>query len=110
MRSRTICGFGLTDADNQRLLNELGRHHDRGNLVRFLDDPSIEPYNYRAERGLRGPIVARKVSHCSKTWGGAETYAAFVSVIRTAVKQGAKSMVDGLYDLFRSASSHGASP
>jgi transposase len=100
----------LTDADNQRLLNELGRHHDRGNLLRFLEDPTIEPYNYRAERGLRGPIVARKVSHCSKTWGGAETYAAFVSVIRTAVKRGATSMVDGLYDLFRSVKPHRASP
>ena len=100
----------LSDADNQRLLNELGRHHDRGNLVRFLEDPTIAPYNYRAERGLRGPIIARKVSHCSKTWEGANSYAAFVTVIRTAVKQGAKSMLDGLYDLFRSAKPHGASP
>jgi hypothetical protein len=100
----------LSDADNQRLLNELGRHHDRGNLVQFLEDPTIEPYNYRAERGLRGPIIARKVSQCSKTWEGANSYAAFVTMIRTAVKQGAKSMLDGLYDLLRSAKPHGASP
>jgi hypothetical protein len=39
----------LTDPDNQRLLNALGRHHDRGNLVRFLADPSVEPTNNRAE-------------------------------------------------------------
>jgi transposase len=100
----------LKDEDNRRLLYELGRHHDRGNLVRFLDDPTIEPYNYRAERGLRGPIIARKVSHCSKTWPGAESYAAFVSVIRTGIKQGASSMVDTLYDLFRSAKPQDASP
>jgi len=31
----------LQDPDNQRLLNELGWHHDRGNLLRFLDDPRI---------------------------------------------------------------------
>jgi hypothetical protein len=100
----------LSDADNQRMLNELGRHHDRGNLVRFLQDPTIEPYNYPAERGLRGPIIARKVSQCSKTWEGADSYAAFVSVIRTAIKQGATSMVAGLYALFRSAKPHDASP
>lgn len=105
LRDRT-----LKDADNQRALNELGRHHDRGNLVRFLEDPSIEPYNYRAERGLRGPIIARKVSHCSKTWEGATSYAAFVSVIRTAMKQGATSMVDSLCNLFRSAKPHAAPP
>ena len=35
----------MSDADNWRLQNELGWHHDRGNLLRFLDDPSIEPTN-----------------------------------------------------------------
>ncbi len=39
----------LKDSDNRRLLNELGWHHDRGNLLRFLDDPCIEPTNNRAE-------------------------------------------------------------
>lgn len=99
----------LADQDNARLLRELGRHNDGGNLLRFLKEPAIEPYNYRAERGLRGPIIARKVSHCSKTWSGAETYAAFVSVIRTRIKQGATSAVDGLCALFRSGRSR-ASP
>ena len=40
----------MSDADNWRLQNELGWHHDRGNMLRFLDDPSIEPTNNRAER------------------------------------------------------------
>jgi hypothetical protein len=31
----------LTDPDHQRLLNSIGRHHDRGNLLRFLADPRI---------------------------------------------------------------------
>ena len=39
----------LTAPDNQRLLNALERHHDRGNLVRFLADPYVEPTNNRAE-------------------------------------------------------------
>ena len=57
----------MSDADNWRLQNELGWHDDRGNLLRFLDDPSIEPTNNRAERALRGAVIARKVSHCSRT-------------------------------------------
>jgi hypothetical protein len=31
----------LQNADNQRLLNELSWHHNRGNLLRFLTDPRI---------------------------------------------------------------------
>ena len=64
----------MSDADNWRLQNELGWHHDRGNLLRFLDDPSIEPTNNRAERALRGAVIARKVSHCSKNVGGADAF------------------------------------
>src|SRR5712691_10222196 len=60
----------LKDSDNRRLLNELGWHHDRGNLLRFLDDPCIEPTNNRAERALRPAVIARKVSPCSRTRGG----------------------------------------
>ncbi len=60
----------MPNPDNQRLLNELGRHNDRGNLLRFLDDPNVEPTNNRAERALRGAVIARKVSHCSRTTKG----------------------------------------
>jgi transposase len=42
----------LKDRDNQRLLNELGWHHDRGHVLRFLVDPRIEPTNHRAGTGL----------------------------------------------------------
>ena len=54
--------------------NELGWHDDRGNLLRFLDDPGIEPTNNRAERALRGAVIARKVSHCSKNEDGADAF------------------------------------
>ena len=53
----------LSDRDNQRLLNELGRHHERGNLLRFLYEPqTLEPTNNAAERALRPAVIARKVS------------------------------------------------
>jgi transposase len=91
----------LKDPDNQRLLNELGWHHDRGNLVRFLTDPRIEPTNNRAERALRPAVIARKVSQCSKNNRGASAFAAFTSVIRTLMKTEADSVVDSLSQLLR---------
>lgn len=93
----------LTDPDNQRLLNEIGFHHDLGNLLRFLDDPRIEPTNNRAERALRPAVIARKVSHCSKDWEGAYAFSAFTSVVRTMAQRGEQSIVEGLYRLFLSA-------
>ena len=102
--SHHLRGRQMPDPDNQRLLNELGRHNDRGNLLRFLDDTSVEPTNNRAERALRGAVIARKVSHCSKTDEGAEAYSAFMSVIRTlARKVDDDTLVDALCDVFGGA-------
>lgn len=79
----------LTDRDNQRLLNEIGRHHERGNLLRFLHSPvTVEPTNNAAERALRPAVIARKVSQCSKNERGAAAYSAFKSVIGTLKKNG----------------------
>jgi transposase len=100
----------FTDPDNQRLLNQIGRHHDRGNLLRFLEDPRIEPTNNRAERALRPAVIARKVSQCSKNASGAHAFGAFTSVVRTLAKQGGHSMVEGLYHIFRSAQVQPAPP
>ena len=72
----------LADSDNWRLQNELGWHNDRGSLLRFLEQPEIEPTNNRAERALRPAVIARKVSQCSKNARGADAYSAFTSVIR----------------------------
>jgi transposase len=96
----------LTDPDNQRLLNQIGRHHDRGNLLRFLDDPHIEPTNNRAERALRPAVIARKVSQCSKNAPGAHAFAAFTSVVRTLAQQDVASLVEGLYQLFQLPQAH----
>jgi hypothetical protein len=90
----------LNDRDHQRLLNALGWHHDRGNVLRFLTDPRIEPTNNRAERALRPAVIARKVSHGSKNGAGAHAFAAFTSVVRTLAKQRVDSLVENLYQLF----------
>jgi hypothetical protein len=93
-------GRSPRDAVNRRLMEQIGAHHWRGNLLRFLSDPAIEPTNNRAERALRGAVIARKVSHCSRNERGAEAYAAFVSVIRTARQRG-DSVPDSLSRLLR---------
>jgi transposase len=90
----------LVDADNQRLLDQFGRHHARGNLLRFLDDPRVKPTNNDSERGFRFAVIQRKVSQCSKTAAGAGAFEAFASVIRTAMRQG-KDVVERLTELFR---------
>jgi hypothetical protein len=90
----------LRDPENQRLLDGLGWHHGRGNLVRFLDDPSIPPTNNAAERALRPAVIARMVSQCSKTESGATAFSAFCSVIRTAARQG-RDAVEWLCGVFR---------
>jgi len=73
----------LADRDNQRLLDGLGRCHDAGSLLRFLDDPSIEPTNNRAERALRPAVIARQVSHCTRNARGTAAFEAWTSVLAT---------------------------
>lgn len=86
----------LRDPENDRLLNELGWHNDRGNLLRFLDDPRIAPTNNQAERDLRPAVIARKVSQCSKTEAGAETRSVLMSVLATLKRRGVESIPTAL--------------
>jgi hypothetical protein len=96
----------LKDDDNQRLLDGIGLQHDRGNLLRFLHDPAIEPTNNRSERSLRGAVISRKLSHGSKNERGAEAFAAFTSVVQTAVKNAGASVIDTLHNLFQPLRQH----
>jgi hypothetical protein len=90
----------LRDPDNRHLLNVLRCYRRRGELLRFLEDPSIEPTNNRVERVLPPAVIARKVSQCSKNEAGANAFSAFKSVIQTLVKRGAGSVVEALCSLF----------
>ena len=92
----------LPDPDNQRLLDQVRWHHDRGNILRFLTDPHIEPTNNRAARALRPAVIARKVSQCSKNERGAETFAAFASVTRT-IRQRGGALLDDLLRTFHTS-------
>jgi hypothetical protein len=89
----------------------LRRYHQRGDLLRFLEQPEVEPTNNRVERMLRPAVIARKVSQCSKTWPGAYAFAAFTSIIQTLLKGGTpSSVVEALVDLFRAPRSQIAPP
>jgi transposase len=98
MRERAV-----RDRDNQHLLKVLRRYHWRGELLRFLEDPSIEPTNNRVERALRPAVIARKVSQCSKNYEGAYAFSAFKSVIQTLGKRGNGAVVEALYTLLHSS-------
>jgi transposase len=99
----------LKDQDNQKLLRMLRRYHQRGDLLRFLEQPLVEPTNNRVERMLRPAVIARKVSQCSKTWAGAHAFAAFASVIQTLLKKDPLSaLVEALVNLFRAPKSQTA--
>jgi hypothetical protein len=90
----------LKDTDHQRLLGGIGRQHDRGRVLLFLEHPEIEPTINRAERGLRGAVIARKVSHCSKNERGAQTYEAMKSETATHALRG-HSVARALADLIQ---------
>ena len=92
----------LRDPDNRHLLKVLRRYHQRGELLRFLEEPLVEPTNNRLERALRPAVIARKVSQCSKNEAGAYAFSAVKSVIQTLLKRGAGSLVEVLCALFRS--------
>ena len=89
------------DQDNRKLLRMLHRYHQQGDLLRFLEEPLVEPTNNRVERVLRPAVIARKVSHCSATWPGAHALAAFTSIIQTLLKkESPPSLVEALVGLF----------
>jgi hypothetical protein len=100
----------LTDPDNQRLLNGLGRHHDRGNLLRFLKDPSIPPTNNLQERELKLPIQARKISQGVKNPSGAYALDVHSSVIRTEQRKQPPSLIAAVAKIFIGAKQQARPP
>lgn len=90
----------MRDPDNQRLLDELGRHDDRGNLTRFLTDPSVPPTNNLSEQELRLAIQARKVSQCVKNDRGAHALEVHSSIIRTEQRKHPDALLDALHPIY----------
>jgi hypothetical protein len=102
----------LTDPDNQRLLDGIGRQHDAGNVLRFLHDTSLSPDNHLAELQLRFAIDARKMSHCSKNDRGGESHGVHSTVYQTENRAAQcdgtnRGLIDRVVDLFRPRSNNG---
>jgi len=66
----------------QRLRKRIGRH--RAHLFVFVTRRDVPPTNNVSERNLRPSVVFRKVTNGFRSDWGAETYAAFRSVVSTA--------------------------
>ena len=96
----------LTDPDNQRLLNGIGRQHDAGHLLRFLHDTNLSPDNHLAEQQIRPAVIARKVSHCSKNDAGADAHGVHSTVYQTEnraerFKKTGRTIIGRVVNLFR---------
>ena len=91
----------LPDRAAQTLLNRLGKLHQKGHLVRFLFELDLETTNNRAERALRGPVIARKLSYGSRTAAGAYAFSAFSSVIRTLRLRDCPDLAGALLEVFQ---------
>ena len=91
----------LTDPDNQRLLNEIGKQHDRGSVLRFLHEPGLPSDNNTAEQQIRFAVIARKVSHCSKNERGAHAHAVHSSVGQTERRRKPSSLLNAVVGYFR---------
>ncbi len=90
----------LRDAGHERLLDEIGRQHEQGRALLFLEHPEIESTNNRGERGLRRAVIARAVSHCSGNEQGPRTDEAMKCVTATLAVRG-HSVARALGDLIQ---------
>ena len=72
--------------EGEKLRRRIGRC--REHLTVFVADRDVPPTNNVSERALRPSVVFRKVTNGFRSEWGAETYAAFRSVVSTAKAQG----------------------
>ena len=62
------------------VVNLLG---EKDNLLEFVRNPNVDGTNNRAERALRPPVVARKISGGNRSQRGARNYEILLSVTQT---------------------------
>jgi len=72
----------------------------RDDLFRFVDNPKIDPTNNHAERGLRHPVVMRKISGGSRSNNGADTTAKLLSVMQT-IKMQEGNVMDNMMNVLQ---------
>ena len=59
-----------------------------GEIFTFLEYLEVEPTNNRAERGLRGNVISRKLSYGNKSESGLRNHEVIMSLTQTAKLNG----------------------
>jgi transposase len=85
-----LLSSAIEHEDTQRLRNRIIRHNQE--LFIFLDDPSVEPTNNRAERQLRPMVITRKLTFGNRSDLGALNQAVIMSIVETGVLNNAEPL------------------
>jgi len=80
----------LEHEDTLRLRDRIIRHNQE--LFIFLDNPSVEPTNNRAERQLRPMVIKRKLTFGNRSDSGASNEAVVMSLVETGVLNGVEPL------------------
>lgn len=99
-RLKAHCAVALSHPKTLNLRERLlSPERDARKLFTFLTRPGMPPTNNHAERALRGPVLARKISFGSRSDAGAHAFAALASILGTARRQN-QPAIPLLYALF----------
>jgi hypothetical protein len=63
--------------------------NDWSAITAFVNNPDLPPTNNDAERALRDAVIARRISHGTRTEEGSAAFAATLSVMETCRRRGA---------------------
>jgi transposase len=80
-----LVGRRKTNPANERLAQFLFAHHDA--IFNYLRHPGLDATNWRGEQAIRPAVVNRKVWGGNRTWTGAATQAALMSVMQTCLQR-----------------------
>jgi len=99
-RLHNICNCALSHPKTINLCDKLlSTKRLAKKLFTFLTRPGMSPTNNHAERALRKPVIARKISFGSRSDSGAHAFAVLASLLGTARRQN-KPPLDFLHTLF----------
>lgn len=99
-RLKSLCSQKLSHPKTLNLRDRLmSPDRDAKKLFTFLTRPGMPPTNNHAERALRGPVLARKISFGSRSDAGAHAFAVLASILGTARRQN-QPAIPFLYALF----------
>jgi len=99
-RLKALCSAKLSHPKSLNLRDRLmSPERDAKKLFTFLTRPGMPPTNNHAERALRGPVLARKISFGSRSDAGAHAFAVLASILGTARRQN-QPAIPFLYALF----------